>query len=386
MKQILARKTIKHGHVRWRVIVPLDLRKENGKKHFFFAEESEALDFVKKLKLEREKETGLFRTLSHADQALMLSAYKLAGGDAHLVLMAVMQVQQKQTAITSKTIRSVLDEYMVSKRNRGVRHKSMQNIEGPLYRFAAAIGTPSIALVTTKMIEDWLNSNGWGDNTRKSYLNHVNSLFLFAVQRDYIHKNPAAGVPRPKVEAAEIGIHTVDQVRLLMKTIMEKDPGLIGHVALLYFGGIRPQESKRLSTDDLRDTVIEVNPKKAKGRRRRFSFINPTLRAWLNYPGAQIGGTNIRKRLEAIRAGLTSLEPKYPLVKIEINGKTAWRLPWPHDVLRHTFCSYAIPKYGAKDVAEWAGNSEKILYSNYRERVRSEDVEAFWAITPESLK
>lgn len=56
--------------------------------------------------------------------------------------------------------------------------------------------------------------------------------------------------------------------------------------------------------------------------------------------------------------------------------------PWPHDVMRHSFCSYALPKYGATKTAEWAGHSEQILFQHYRERVKPEDVERFWNILP----
>ena len=48
---------------------------------------------------------------------------------------------------------------------------------------------------------------------------------------------------------------------------------------------------------------------------------------------------------------------------------------WPHDCLRHSYCSYALGKY------ESAGHSEGTLYKHYLKAVTK--AEAFWKIFPE---
>ena len=57
---------------------------------------------------------------------------------------------------------------------------------------------------------------------------------------------------------------------------------------------------------------------------------------------------------------------------------------WPHDCLRHSYCSYALRKYeSAGKVALNAGNNEGTLYKHYLKAVTKAEAEAFWNIFPE---
>ena len=57
---------------------------------------------------------------------------------------------------------------------------------------------------------------------------------------------------------------------------------------------------------------------------------------------------------------------------------------WPHDCLRHSYCSYALRKYeSAGKVAMNAGHSEGTLYKHYLKAVTKAEAEAFWKIFPE---
>ena len=58
---------------------------------------------------------------------------------------------------------------------------------------------------------------------------------------------------------------------------------------------------------------------------------------------------------------------------------------WPRNGLRHSFCSYrlaAIKHVG--QVALEAGNSPKVIFSNYRELVRERDAVAWFNVRPEA--
>lgn len=56
------------------------------------------------------------------------------------------------------------------------------------------------------------------------------------------------------------------------------------------------------------------------------------------------------------------------------------RIPWPHDCLRHSFVSYALPIWGPTQVAQWSGHSEAILVAHYRELVPKHEAERFWRL------
>lgn len=56
---------------------------------------------------------------------------------------------------------------------------------------------------------------------------------------------------------------------------------------------------------------------------------------------------------------------------------------WPHNVTRHTFCSYHLAAFGsAAQTALEAGHSEAILFTHYRELVTPEAASKFWSIRP----
>jgi hypothetical protein len=69
----------------------------------------------------------------------------------------------------------------------------------------------------------------------------------------------------------------------------------------------------------------------------------------------------------------------------EIEGWTAFA--WKHNALRHSFISYRVAQ--VQDVAKVsleAGNSPRIVFSNYRELVRPADAEKWFAVTPETVE
>lgn len=57
---------------------------------------------------------------------------------------------------------------------------------------------------------------------------------------------------------------------------------------------------------------------------------------------------------------------------------------WPQDVMRHSYISYLIAAGHSKhEVAEWAGNSERIIIRNYKRPLRREDGVEWLALLPE---
>ena len=69
-------------------------------------------------------------------------------------------------------------------------------------------------------------------------------------------------------------------------------------------------------------------------------------------------------------------------------AKAKWGIDkWPHDCLRHSFCSYYLAHHeAAAKTAFQAGHTESVLFQHYRKLVRSEDTEKFWGIYPEGIR
>lgn len=91
--------------------------------------------------------------------------------------------------------------------------------------------------------------------------------------------------------------------------------------------------------------------------------LQPNAIAWLNL-GGDLPLKNWFDRLQQVRSMAGLLEN------------------WPQDVMRHSFCSYSLPVFGASKTAEWAGHSEDMLFKTYRRKVSPSDAKAFWEIFP----
>ncbi len=60
---------------------------------------------------------------------------------------------------------------------------------------------------------------------------------------------------------------------------------------------------------------------------------------------------------------------------------------WKHNALRHSFISYRVAQVqNVAQAALEAGNSPRMVFSNYRELVRPAEAAKWFAITPESTR
>ena len=72
----------------------------------------------------------------------------------------------------------------------------------------------------------------------------------------------------------------------------------------------------------------------------------------------------------------------------EIEGAgSADGFAWKHNALRHSFISYRVAQIqNVAQVALEAGNSPRMVFSNYRELLRTPDAEKSFGITPEAIE
>ena len=79
---------------------------------------------------------------------------------------------------------------------------------------------------------------------------------------------------------------------------------------------------------------------------------------------------------------ISNLNPRWSALTKTVKAK--WGIDkWPHDCLRHSFCSYYLAHHeDAAKTALQAGHTESVLFQHYRKMVRREDAEKFWGIYP----
>ena len=285
-----------------------------------------------------------------------------------------------------KTMLEAGKEFLASRRNMGVRDRTLTMYESHLRIVNEEFGDLPIADLERSQIEDWLSESDWAPRTRKNYLVTLTTLLNFSQDREYCTGNPAARIERPLLDDRPPGILTVRQSEKLLSVTLhglpeEKGvreafaarPQMVAGIAIGMFAGLRRSEICRLnwSEVDLEGRLIEVKAAKAKTRQRRLVTISDNLAAWLE-PSAKDSGP----------VAASTNEDVFGEHLKEIAAATGIT-EWPHNALRHSFGSYfyAHTKEENRTAAEM-GNTPNVIFKHYRALVKETQAAQFWAIHP----
>jgi integrase len=355
------------GKEQWYLNIPSALTGGKQKRKFFDTRK-EAEGHARQLEDDMRGLNSGFHRLPEADRATLLQ------------ILSKFTVQEIEKAcesfaprrnLVARLLPDVVQECLGAKASAGLRPRSLSSLKCTLVNFSRCHRDLEIGKVEASHIEQWLMSNGWSARTRKGYLTDLRTLFSFALKRHYCISNPALAVEAPILEDRPPGILNVAQVQILLAHALERDPALIPFIAVQVFGGLRPIEAERLDWSYIKEDHIEVTAAKSKTRRRRLVTLNPTLKAWLALKG-ELPVVNLKRRFWRLRYILSENKKKW----IEV-------VPWTHDCLRHSFCSYHLAMYqNADKTAFEAGHSAQILFQHYRELISKEDAQKFWGIVP----
>ena len=278
---------------------------------------------------------------------------------------------------TAPTVNTVIAEIVKVKQTNGRRQNTIENFRVRAKRFAETFGERRLSTITPEEIRAWLNDKlahrgrELGPVSRINYLVAVGNLFSFGVRRGYCDRNPVKLVDRPSREAGEVKFLSVDQVVALLLHADEYD--MVAYVALGVFAGLRPEKELRAldwSKVSLPEHTIRIDASLAKTRQRRVVEVSDALAAYLtphakrHGPVVDLDAQEFRRRWEACRCD-------------------AGIVPWPHDVMRHTFATYHLAAFN--DIGKLSlqmGNSPHVIHSNYKGLVSKADAARFWSLRP----
>ena len=264
------------------------------------------------------------------------------------------------------TVAGLVREFLLAKARAGRSDRYLRALKNSLSKFVEGRAAVNASSVTSAEIEKWIFNRKWKPRTQKGYLADVRTMFNFAVRRGLVNHNPANGVENPTLDPSLPSLHSPADVRKVLEFARRWDLNLCRLIAVRYFAGLRSSEANRLTEAEIKADFIEVTASNAKTRRRRLVTIQPALRAWLALGGSLEFGDK-EQRLRHFCAALA----------------TAERVPWPHNVTRHSFVSYHVAGFqnSGKSALE-AGHTEQMLFSNYRELVTPDAAKEFWEIRP----
>jgi integrase len=296
----------------------------------------------------------LLRALADAAKALLAAASACQGDAAATIDPSL-----------SLTLTGLVEEFLEAKEFAQRSPNYLALLKKRFRPLTKCMGRTRLEAITARDLDKWVNSQGWAPKTRSGAIVDARSLFSFAVKRGYLAQNPALGVDKPTVIDQAPGIHTPDQVCLVLETARALDLDVMRCLAIRYFAGLRTSEAVALDEAEIGDRYITVTAAKAKTRRRRLVKIAPNLRAWLDLGGG-LPLSQVNNRLCWV-----------------VKAVIAAGVPWPRNAPRHSFCSYHLAKcQSAGETALAAGHTEAMLFAHYRELVTPEQAKVYWGIKP----
>ncbi len=231
----------------------------------------------------------------------------------------------------------------------------------------------------------------------------LRTLFNHSIKMGWITSNPIHEIPIPHPAEREKFALTPTQISALFlacrpPTAVEKSNKkkytrkraeignamdlsyCIAPLALMTFGGIRPEEIRRLTWDDINfdDGVVEVSARNSKTGGTRHVSISPVMREWLE--------------VSPLKTGPLCHPTQWVYHWATIRSRAGWNKthPWKEDTLRHTFATYHAKTYKNFSLLQMEmGHAGTTLlrtrYINMR-GITSAMAEEFWQLTPESVK
>ena len=297
-------------------------------------------------------------------------------------------VKQNPAGRPKRLVPDLVKEMVDAKETDRMSAVYVKDLRGRLGRFAKSF-PGAVSLVTGAEIEDFLrglkgeDGKALSGKSRNNYRRAIATLIYYAESRGYLPKGlvQVGDIAVAREESADIEIFRPEE---LERVLAQAEPALVPFITIGAFAGLRHAEIQRLDWAEVRldDGLIEVKASKAKTASRRLVPITANLKGWL-VPLKQVSGpvcdyANMSKQLMWLAEGVNAAWQK---------ETPAGAFVWKHNALRHSFISYRVAAVqNVAQVALEAGNSPRMVFSNYRELVRPADAEKWFGITPASVE
>lgn len=364
---------IKHKKVMWRVKFPkgdLDADKPVRKD---FSTHKDANKFVREFLNKRNKLGELGNALLPENAADAVKALRILPPGISLEEAAAFTSQRMAEAESSCTF---YDGYTDFLKWCGQNHRSKRHIRNLKQTFKAfkSLWTKNLTAVLRLEIEEVLAIFPTSSSNLK--LRHLSAFLNHCIRKDWLQESPIRKIQKRKEKEKDgpIEIFTIESVRSFLFTVASQCPEAVPYFAIAFFGGTRPEEILKLTWQNIGDTEIMIPPAVNKTRTERYTKINTTLRAWLDWhrdSGGLCTGPiypRSEKTLERKRRALA-----------QDSG-----IKWIQDGPRHTFASAHYKTYSSEEntVRELGHKGSKMLHRHYNRNMKADDAEAYWAILP----
>ncbi len=197
---------------------------------------------------------------------------------------------------------------------------------------------------------------------------NLSGIYTVAFKQGWCDDNPIKRIDVPHTEEKTIEALNLDEIESLITTAQHRSHrACLSAVALMLYAGVRPDEVKRLSWDDIdwEEGTLYMLPRHTKtGGARHISLCKPLLRL-------------LKKESRSGSICPSKWDKRWQVLR-QVAGFTHW-VP---DVLRHSYASYHAKMYGNLPLLQLSmGHRDCQLlltrYINLR-GISKRDAEAFW--------
>jgi len=273
--------------------------------------------------------------------------------------------------ITGKSVSEAFAAFLEAKTKAQRSPLYLKDIRLRVGTFAKAFFC-EVRQLSAQDVADWLEALDVTARTVNNTALLLRTFFGFCQTRQWLSKDVdlMERVTKKNQAKQDIEIFTPSELRKLLHAAT---PRLATAIAIQAFAGIRTAELMRMTWDDLerRKGYVEVSASKAKTASRRLIPIQTNLSAWLR----------LKKKEGDENRVWPVIESEYYEQLAKLAEKTG--VPWKKNALRHSFISYRVAE--SKNMAATsleAGNSPRVIQSNYLELVTEKEAKEWFGIVP----
>lgn len=359
------------------------LRWKVGRKSFrrSISDRKDAINEAQRIVRDIARSQESATTLHSADIVFLNECLRKVGGKSHMLSAIELYLRTHALSGPRKTMADIcneLEKELELRKNAGeVSEVHLTNTKFDSGVIKKWFGSMTLQQITSELVRTKFLESGYSPVSKRNILRGLKARETFARRKRYIPKtfdSPFEDVRLPKPRPAEKPVFTPEEMTRLFIVL---EPVQLLYVASVAFGGSRCNEGRQLKSSDFLDEerVIRIGVDIAKNPSRRILEQTPNLLAWKAIapetgPDAMLLSKHQAKKVYSNKARLREVG-----------------LIWKKNALRTSFISYHLAKHRTPHLtADLAGNSVDIINSNYKSLVTPSAAEAWFNITPISVR
>jgi integrase len=312
------------------------------------------------------------------DAVAALSALEPFG--VNLQTAATFYAKHHKKVDRSNGVSHLIDAYLKEQAQRvedgTLRPRTYEDTGKRLKPLREQLGHLAIDAVEVNDIKELLS--GYRPQNAANYKRYTSMFFRWAMRKGKVQGNPVELLDAIKLEDDAPEIYEPKQVAAILDACTEKtgekEPRteMLPYFSLAFFGGVRPDEIRRLEWKDINldEGVIHIHAAVSKTKKSRFLEMPTNLRQWLAscpdredlvFPWSESSLKRWRAEVY-ITAGVPSIQ----------------------DGARHSMATYYLALHTIEETTELLGHSDKVLFRHYKGLIKGRRTKAreYFGIKP----